>query len=96
MNRKRFISCIVSACISMGFLAGTVGSVLMAAYSAMKQVPLEPLFFGLAGVLLVISQVIRFKKLRCPYCAKSVAPLKFFGNPRLACPRCGRIYRYED
>ena len=62
----------------------------------MKQVPLEPLFFSLAGVLLVISQVIRFKKLRCPYCSKSVAPLKFFGNPRLACPRCGRIYRYEE
>ena len=84
------------AWVSMGFVLAALAAVMGAAYSAMKQVPLEPLFFGLAGVLLVISQVIRFKKLRCPYCAKSVAPLKFFGNPRLACPRCGRIYRYED
>lgn len=84
------------AWVSMGFVLAALGAVMLAAYSAMKQVPLEPLFFGLAGVLLVISQVIRFKKLRCPYCSKSVAPLKFFGNPRLACPRCGRIYRYEE
>lgn len=84
------------AWVSMGFVLAALGAVMLAAYSAMKQVPLEPLFFSLAGVLLVISQVIRFKKLRCPYCSKSVAPLKFFGNPRLACPRCGRIYRYEE
>ena len=36
------------------------------------------------------------EELRCPYCGKSVAPLKFVGSPRLACPRCGRIYRYEE
>ena len=51
---------------------------------------------ALAAVLLVISQAVRFKKLRCPYCGKSVAPLKFIGSPKLACPRCGRIYRYEE
>ena len=84
------------AWVSMGFVLAALGAVMLAAYSAMKLVPLDPLFFSLAGVLLVISQVIRFKKLRCPYCSKSVAPLKFFGNPRLACPRCGRIYRYEE
>ena len=40
---------------------------------------------------------IRWKDgIRCPYCGKSVAPLKFFGSPKLACPRCGRIYRYEE
>jgi phage FluMu protein Com len=49
-----------------------------------------------AAVLLVISQGVRFKNLRCPYCGKSVAPLKFIGSPKLACPRCGRIYRYEE
>lgn len=84
------------AWVSMGIVMAALVAVMAAAYSAMKGVRLEPLFFGLAGVLLVVSQVVRFKKLRCPYCGKSVAPLKFFGNPRLMCPRCGRIYRYEE
>lgn len=84
------------AWVSMGFLAGTVGSVLMAAYSAMQGTHREPLWFAVAAVLLVISQAVRFKYLRCPYCGKSVAPLKFIGSPKLACPRCGRIYRYEE
>ena len=84
------------AWVSMGFLAGAVGGVLMAAYSAMQGTHREPLWFGVAAVLLVISQGVRFKNLRCPYCGKSVAPLKFIGSPKLACPRCGRIYRYEE
>ena len=83
------------AWVSMAFLAGAVSGVLAAAYSAMEQTHRETLWFGVAAVLLVISQAIRFKKLRCPYCGKSVAPLKFIGSPKLACPRCGRIYRYE-
>ncbi|MBQ4577966.1 MAG: histidine phosphatase family protein [Clostridia bacterium] len=84
------------AWVSMGFLAGALGGVLMAAYSAMNGTHREPLWFAAAAVLLVISQTVRFKKLRCPYCGKSVAPLKFIGSPKLACPRCGRIYRYEE
>ena len=84
------------AWISAGFLAGTVCAVLAAAYSAMEGTHREPLWFGVAAVLLVISQTVRFIKLRCPYCGKSVAPLKFIGAPKLACPRCGRIYQYEE
>ena len=84
------------AWISMAILMGAVGAVLLAAYSAMEQTQREPLWFAVAGILLVASQAVRFKKLRCPYCGKSVAPLKFVGSPRLACPRCGRIYRYEE
>lgn len=84
------------AWVSMGILMAALGGVLLAAYSAMKGTHREPLWFAVAFVLLVVSQYVRFKKLRCPYCGKSVAPLKFVGSPRLACPRCGRIYRYED
>ena len=84
------------AWVSMAILMGAVGAVLLAAYSAMEQTQREPLWFAVAGILLVASQAVRFKKLRCPYCGKSVAPLKFVGSPRLACPRCGRIYRYEE
>ena len=84
------------AWVSMGILMGALLAVMLAAYSAMEQTHREPLWFTVAGVLLVVSQVVRFKKLRCPYCGKSVAPLKFFGSPKLACPRCGRIYRYEE
>jgi len=80
----------------MAILMGAVGAVLLAAYSAMQQTHREPLWFAVAAILLVASQAVRFKKLRCPYCGKSVAPLKFVGSPRLACPRCGRIYRYEE
>ena len=84
------------AWVSMGIVLASLGAVMLAAYSAMEQTHREPLWFAVAAVLLVVSQVIRFQKLRCPYCGKSVAPLKFFGSPRLACPRCGRIYRYEE
>ena len=84
------------AWISAGFLAAAVCAVLGAAYSAMEGWDLIGIFFALAAVLLVISQAVRFKKLRCPYCGKSVAPLKFIGAPKLACPRCGRIYQYEE
>ena len=84
------------AWVSMGIVMGALLAVMLAAYSAMKQTHREPLWFAVAGVLLVASQAVRFKKLRCPYCGKSAAPLKFFGNPRLMCPRCGRIYRYEE
>ena len=84
------------AWVSLGFLGGTLAGVLLAAYSAMRGTHREPFWFAVAAVLLVISQAVRFKKLRCPYCGKSVAPLKFIGSPKLACPRCGRIYRYEE
>ena len=84
------------AWVSMGIVLASLGAVMLAAYSAMEQTHREPLWFAVAAVLLVVSQVIRFQKLRCPYCGKSVAPLKFFGSPKLACPRCGRIYRYEE
>lgn len=84
------------AWVSLGFLAGTLAGVLLAAYSAMQGTHREPLWFAVAAVLLVISQAVRIKHLRCPYCGKSVAPLKFIGSPKLACPRCGRIYRYEE
>lgn len=84
------------AWVSMGILLAALGAVMLAAYSAMEGTHREPLWFAVAGVLLVISQTVRIKKLRCPYCGKSVAPLKFVGSPRLACPRCGRIYRYEE
>ena len=84
------------AWVSMGIVMASLGAVMLAAYSAMEGTHREPLWFAVAAVLLVISQVVRFKKLRCPYCGKSVAPLKFFGSPKLACPRCGRIYRYEE
>lgn len=84
------------AWVSMGILMAALGAVMLAAYSAMQGTHREPLWFAVAGVLLVISQAVRIKKLRCPYCGKSVAPLRFVGNPKLACPRCGRIYRYEE
>lgn len=84
------------AWVSMGIVMGALAAVMLAAYSAMEGTHREPLWFAVAGVLLVISQCVRIKKLRCPYCGKSVAPLKFVGSPKLACPRCGRIYRYED
>ncbi len=84
------------AWVALGFVGGALAAVMLAAYSAMEGTGREPLWFGLAAALVVVSQVIRFKMLRCPYCGKSAAPLKPMANPRLACPRCGRIYRFED
>jgi len=84
------------AFVSMGLVLASLAAVMMAAHSAMEGTHREPLWFAVAAVVLIASQAVRFKMLRCPYCGKSVAPLKFFGNPRLACPRCGRIYRYEE
>ncbi len=82
--------------IALGFVGLALCAVLLAAYSAMQGTHREPLWFGLAAAMVAASQVVRFKMLRCPYCGKSAAPLKLVGNPRLACPRCGRIYRFED
>ncbi len=84
------------AWIALSLVGAALCAVLLAAYSAMNGTHREPLWFALAGLLVIGSQVLRFKKLRCPYCGKSAAPLKPMANPRLACPRCGRIYRYED
>ncbi len=84
------------AWIALGFVGLALCAVMLAAYSAMEGTHREPLWFAVAGVFVGISQVLRFQKLRCPYCGKSAAPLKVMGSPRLACPRCGRIYRYEE
>ncbi len=84
------------ALVALGFVGLALCAVMLAAYSAMEGTHREPLWFGAAAVLIAVSQVIRFRKLRCPYCGKSAAPLKLLGSPRLACPRCGRIYRYEN
>ncbi len=84
------------AWIALGFVGGALGAVMLAAYSAMQGTRREALWFAVAAALIAVSQVLRFTKLRCPYCGKSAAPLKPMANPRLACPRCGRIYRFEE
>lgn len=80
--------------ICLGLVGAGLAALLGAPYSAMRQTGREILWAALAAGLLLASQILRGVKLRCPYCKKSVAPLRLAGGRRLACPRCGRIYRY--
>ena len=52
-------------------------------------------FAVLTGALFVASQAVRLIKLRCPYCGKTVAPLRGFGSGKCCCFRCGKAYRYD-
>lgn len=81
---------------ALGLVGGALISVLLAAYCVMRGwAGGEKAFLLLTAALLVGSQVVRFRKLRCPYCGRWAAPLKPVGAPRLMCPRCGRVSRYK-
>lgn len=81
------------AWISAGLLAAAILCLMGYAKSVMAGA--EPSWMIFFCVFLIASQAVRIVKLRCPYCGKSVAPLRLTGGDRLICPRCGRFYEYE-
>lgn len=80
------------AFLSAGLLACSVVFLLLYAKSTMEGGSKYGII--VSGATLIACNVIRIVKLRCPYCGKSVAPLRIFGTERIFCPRCGRFYRY--
>jgi len=47
-------------------------------------------------ILLLLGALVRYKKLRCPYCRKGVAPAKWSYFDDFYCPRCGRAFPFDD
>ncbi|MCI5616371.1 MAG: histidine phosphatase family protein [Clostridia bacterium] len=82
------------AWVSAALLAGAILSLLAGAGRSMKGGS-PALGLILCVVLLIASQGVRFVKLRCPWCGKSVAPLRILSGGKLVCPRCGRKYQYR-
>lgn len=52
-------------------------------------------FATLTAALFIASQAVRLIKLRCPYCGKTVAPLRGLDGEKCRCFRCGKPFRYK-
>ena len=90
LERKRARRCILLAAASVlslmsAFISGDISSLWFVGS------------FGVCVVCAILAGSERMSELRCPYCGKGMAPVRWKpGRQQVRCPCCSQLLLYDD